>query len=623
MNEQSSAFSGVRTVGTPALTSSSVSPFRARRGRRHVPSRGRARPARFASRAGAGPARPSHPQEPARFSEGERRLRVIPLGGVGEFGRNMMVIEYGNDMVIIDIGLMFPLESMPGVDYVLPDIAYVKKNREKVRGVFITHGHLDHTGAIPYFLRDLGMPTIYGTKLTIGMIRDRLDEFNLTRHTRLSEVHPDDTLQLGVFTLTFFRVNHNIPDSVGVAVRTPVGIIVHTGDWKFDHTPQDQRPTEFGKLAKLGEEGVLLLCSDSTNSERPGYCQSEMEIEQNLRLLFAKAHGRIIIATFSSLVSRIQQIITVSAELDRKVAISGMSMEKVLTTSIKLGFLKVPRGTVIKIDQINDFSDNRIVVISTGSQGQETSALGRMSRGEHRHVRIKKGDTTILSSSPIPGNERAITNLMNNLFNLGADVIYNKLFDVHASGHAFREEQKLMLGLVRPKYFMPIHGERYMLVRHAEVARQMGWNEKSIFILNNGDIVEFNHAQAARTSTAKLDIDYIMVDGLGVGDIGNVVIRDRQVLAQDGMVVVIAAVDKDGKLAVLPDIISRGFVYMKGSESLMTNVRNLVVTIVNGNNLADIESWGSVINRIRDDVGALLFQKTEKRPMVLPVIIKV
>lgn len=562
-------------------------------------------------------------QEVVRFSEGERRLRVIPLGGVGEFGRNMMVIEYGNDMVIIDMGLMFPLESMPGVDYVLPDIAYVRKNREKIRGVFITHGHLDHTGAIPYFIRDLGMPTVYGTKLTIGMIRDRLDEFNLTRHVRLSEVHPDDILQLGVFTLTFFRVNHNIPDSVGVAVHTPVGTIVHTGDWKFDHTPQDQRPTEFGKLAKLGAEGVLLLCSDSTNAERPGYCQSELEIEQTLRLLFSKAPGRIIIATFSSLVSRIQQIVTASAELDRKVAISGMSMEKVLTTAIKLGFLKVPRGTVIKIDQINDFPDNRIVVISTGSQGQETSALGRMSRGEHRHVRIKKGDTVVLSSSPIPGNERAITNLMNNLFNLGADVIYNKLLDVHASGHAFREEQKLMLGLVRPRYFMPIHGERYMLVRHAEVARQMGWAEKSIFVINNGEIVEFNSAGVARMNSTKLDIDYIMVDGLGVGDIGNVVIRDRQVLAQDGMVVVIAAVDKDGKLTISPDIISRGFVYMKGSEGLMTNVRTLVETIIKNNNLADIESWGSVKNRIRDDIGALLFQKTEKRPMVLPVIIKV
>lgn len=561
--------------------------------------------------------------QPVRFTEGERRLRVTPLGGVGEFGRNMMLFEYGNDMVVIDMGLMFPLDSMPGVDYVLPDITYAKKNRHKIRGVLITHGHLDHTGAIPYFIRDLGMPSVYGTKLTMGMIRDRLDEFNLTRHVRLSEVDPDDTLQLGVFTVTFFRVNHNIPDSIGIALHTPVGTVIHTGDWKFDHTPQDQRPTEFGKLARLGMEGVILLCSDSTNAERPGYCLSEREIEQNLRLLFSKASGRIIIATFSSLVSRIQQIVTAAAELDRKVAISGMSMEKVLTTSIKLGFLKVPRGTVIKIDEISKYPDNRIVIISTGSQGQETSALGRMSRGEHRHVKIQKGDTIILSSSPIPGNERAVTNLMNNLFLLGADVVYNKLFDVHASGHAYREEMKLMLGLVRPRYFMPIHGERYMLVRHAEIARQMGWGEKSIFVMGNGETIEVNHAGVARLSPAKLDIDYVMVDGLGVGDVGNVVIRDRQVLAQDGMVVVVAPVDKNGKIAVEPDVISRGFVYMKGSERLMAEVKSLVIRILESHNLADIEAWSPVRNRIRDDVGALLFKKTEKRPMVLPVMIKV
>ncbi|MBI4250652.1 ribonuclease J [Candidatus Uhrbacteria bacterium] len=589
------------------------------------PMRGRPRPA---SAQGFGASRPPSqqravPDQPARFTEGERRLRVTPLGGVGEFGRNMMLFEYGNDMVVIDMGLMFPLDSMPGVDYVLPDITYAKKNRHKIRGVLITHGHLDHTGAIPYFIRDLGMPTVYGTKLTIGMIRDRLDEFNLTRHVRLSEVDPDDTLQLGVFTVTFFRVNHNIPDSIGIALHTPVGTVIHTGDWKFDHTPQDQRPTEFGKLARLGMDGVLLLCSDSTNAERPGYCLSEREIEQNLRLLFSKASGRIIIATFSSLVSRIQQIVTAAAELDRKVAISGMSMEKVLTTSIKLGFLKVPRGTVIKIDEISKYPDNRIVIISTGSQGQETSALGRMSRGEHRHVKIQKGDTIILSSSPIPGNERAVTNLMNNLFLLGADVVYNKLFDVHASGHAYREEMKLMLGLVRPRYFMPIHGERYMLVRHAEIARQMGWSDKSIFIMGNGESIEMNHAGVARLSPQKIDIDYIMVDGLGVGDVGNVVIRDRQVLAQDGMVVIVAPVDKNGKLAVEPDVISRGFVYVKGSEHLMGEVKSIVIRILESQNLADIELWAPVRNRIRDDVGALLFKKTEKRPMVLPVMIKV
>lgn len=551
------------------------------------------------------------------------RLRVLALGGVGEFGRNMMVIEYGKDMILIDIGLMFPTDSMPGIDYVLPDIEYVRKNRHKIRGVFITHGHLDHMGAIPYLAKDLGFPTIYGSKLTIGMVQDRLEEFNLTRHVRCAEVDPDDVLQLGVFKLSFFRVNHNIPDSLGVAVRTPAGIVIDTGDWKFDHTPQDERPTEFGKLARLGEEGVLLLCSDSTNAEVPGYCISEKDIQENLHTLFRRSEGRIIIATFSSLISRIQQIINAAVELDRKVAISGMSMEKALTVASTLGFLKVPRGTLIKMEQMHQYPSNRLVVISTGSQGQESSALGRMSRGEHRHVKIQPGDTIILSSSPIPGNERAITSLMDNLFRLGANVVYSKLFDVHASGHAAREELKLMLGLVRPKYFMPIHGERHMLVRHGEIAQQMGWPDSNIFIVDNGQIMEFDTQGNGKIAQEKVDVDYIMVDGLGIGDIGNVVLRDRQVLAQDGMVVIVATVDKDGKLASSPDIISRGFIYVKGSEYIINEVRTMVRKLIDSCKLDDPENWTPLRNKIRDDVGLLLFQKTEKRPMVLPVIIRV
>lgn len=534
-----------------------------------------------------------------------------------------MIIEYESDMIIIDMGLMFPIEGMPGIDYVLPKVDYVKQNRHKLRGVIITHGHLDHTGAIPYFLKEIGNPVIYGTPLTIGMIRDRLEEFQLDRYARLTVIDPDDVLQLGVFRTSFFRVNHNIPDSIGVAVKTPLGTVINTGDWKFDHTPQDQRPTEFGKLGTLGMEGVLLLCSDSTNAERSGYCLSEKEIQQNLEQLFVKANGRIIIATFASLVSRVQQIINVASALNRKVAISGFSMEKTLTTAVELGFLKVPKNTIIKIEQASQYPDNRIVVVATGSQGQETSALGRMSRGEHRHVKIQKGDAIILSSSPIPGNERAVMNLMNNLFSLGADVIYNKMFDVHASGHGYREEMKLMLGLVRPKYFMPIHGERHMLVRHADIAYQMGWEEKHVFVLDTGQIVEFADKEHGRVLADKLDTDYVMVDGLGVGDVGNVVLRDRQVLAQDGMVVVIATVDKGGKLASSPDIISRGFVYVKGAETMMNDIRIIVRKIITEHNVSDIANWGSIKGKIRDDIGQMLFQKTEKRPMVLPVIIKV
>lgn len=551
------------------------------------------------------------------------RLRVIPLGGIGEFGRNMMVIEYGNDAVVIDMGVMFPTESMPGIDFVIPDTSYLKQHKGKLKGIIITHGHLDHMGAIPYLIKDIGSPPVYGTRLTIGMIRDRLEEFHLDRHVRCVEVHPDDSLQLGVFRLNFFRVNHNIPDSVGVAVRTPAGTIIHTGDWKFDHTPQDQRPTEFGKIAKLGEEGVLLLCSDSTRAEVPGYCLSEKDIQANLESLLSKAPGRIIVATFSSLISRIQQVINAAVDLNRKVAVSGMSMEKVLTTAAKLGYLKMPRGTLIKVDQLRSVPDERVVILSTGSQGQETSSLVRMSRGEHKHVKIQPKDTIILSSSPIPGNERAVTNLMNELYSQGAHVIYNKMFDVHTSGHGYREELKLMLGLTRPRYFMPIHGERYMLVHHAELARSMGWDDRSLFVIDNGTVIEFDATGAARVGHEKIKVDNVMVDGLGVGDIEHVVLRERKVLAQDGMVVVIVAVDKDGKLVGSPDIISRGFVYVKTSERLIAEVRGAVRKIVDGYTCADVENWSPVRNRIRDDVGLLLFKRTEKRPMVLPVVIKV
>ncbi len=560
---------------------------------------------------------------PVAASAHDKKLRVIPLGGVGEFGRNMMVIEYGNDMLVIDVGFMFPNTTMPGIDYVLPDIEYVRKNRHKLRGIFITHGHMDHMGGIPYLIKEMGMPTVYGSKLTIGMVQERLEEFNLVRHVRCAEVHPDDTLQLGSFKLTFFRVNHNIPDSLGVAVHSPIGTIINTGDWKFDHTPQDERPTEFGKLARLGEEGVLMLCSDSTNSTKPGFCISEKDVGESLETLFRKAQGRIIVATFSSLISRIQQIINASVSLERKVAISGMSMEKALTVASKLGFLKVPRGTIIKLDEIGKYPDHRVVVISTGSQGQESSALGRMARGEHRHVKIQPGDTVVLSSSPIPGNERAITALMDNLFRLGANVIYNQLFDVHTSGHAHNEEQKLMLGLTRPKYFMPIHGERHMQVRHAEIARQLGWDDKNIFVVDNGAIIEFNAQGQGRVAPQKVDVDYIMVDGLGVGDIGNVVLRDRQVLAEDGMVVIIATVDKHGKLTATPDIISRGFIYVKSAEHILQEVRVLVKKLIDGATVEDMNNWTPVRNKVRDDVGLLLFQRTEKRPMILPVIIKV
>ncbi len=617
---------GRQHPGVAARVSPAISPLSALKSAPTSNRRPIRRPIRGAQSRGAKLVKPTGRfRQPLAQSATARstRLRVIPLGGVGEFGRNMMLIEYGKDMLAIDMGVMFPPESMPGIDFVIPDTSYIKQRLGMLKGVIITHGHLDHMGAVPYLIKEIGMPPIYGTRLTLGMLKDRLDEFKLERHVRLVEVHPDDTVQVGVFRLNFFRVNHNIPDSIGVAVHTPVGTIIHTGDWKFDHTPQDQRPTEFGKIARLGEDGVLMLCGDSTRAEVPGYCTSEKDIQQNLEQLFSKAQGRIIVATFSSLISRIQQVINAAVDLNRKVVVSGMSMEKVLTTASNLGYLKMPRGTLVKAEQARQYPDSRLIILSTGSQGQDTSSLVRMSRGEHKHFKIQPTDTVVLSSSPIPGNERAITSLMNDLYSLGANVIYNKMFDVHTSGHGYREELKLMLGLVRPRYVMPIHGERYMQMHHAELARSMGWDDRSLFVLNNGDIIEFDQSGQAHISTEKVKVEPIMVDGLGIGDIDNVVIRDRRVLAQDGMVVVIAAVDNDGKLVGLPDIISRGFIQVKTSERLINDVRGAVRRIIDGYNCSNIDNWSPVRNRIRDDIGLLLFKQTEKRPMVLPVIIKV
>jgi len=561
---------------------------------------------------------------PDLSTPGEKRLRVIPLGGLEEVGRNMTVIEYGDDILIVDMGLMFPSENMPGVDYVLPDTAYLQQNKHKIRGIFITHGHLDHTGAIPYLIQRLGMPTVYGTKFTIGMIRDRLEEFNLQNSVRTAEVHPDDNLQLGPFALSFFRVNHNIFDAVGAAIKTPIGTIVVTGDWKFDHTPHDGQHTEFGKIALLGKEGVLLLCSDSTNAEKEGYCISEQVIQKSLLEVFSKAEGRIIISVFSSLLSRIQQIILAAHDLDRKVAVSGMSMEKALTVAVKLGYVKIPKGCLIKMDEVNKYPDQRVVMIVSGSQGQENSSLGRMASGEHRQVKIQPNDTVVLSASPIPGNERAIATLMNKLFALGAEVVYNKMFDVHASGHAHREELKLMLSLVRPKYFMPYHGERSMLEQHGKLAKAFGLDPRAVFTMSNGEVLEFNANQQARVSKTKIETDDIMVDGLGVGDISNVVLRDRQVLAEDGMMVIIATVGADDKIIGIPDVISRGFVYVKEAESMINEVKTMVSRLIDKHTEADrVDNWASLRTRVRDEVGQLLFKKIERRPMILPVIIKV
>ncbi len=552
------------------------------------------------------------------------KLRIVPLGGLEGVGKNMAFLEYGNDIIIIDAGIMFAYEDMPGVDYIIPDITYLQKNRDRIRGVLITHGHLDHMGAIPYILKRIGNPPIFGAKLTIALIKDRLEEFQLDRIAKLNVFDVNDHLKLGQFGVTFFRVNHNIPDSVGIVVKTPVGTIVHTGDFKFDHTPNNDHPAEFGKIARIGHDGVLVAMADSTNAEEKGYAISEKDIGVQLDQLISKAPGRIIVSTFASLLSRMQQVIDASVKSGRKVAFSGRSMEKTAEIAVKLGYLKCSPATIIKLNQIAHLPTNRVTILSTGSQGQEKSALGRMSRGEHKQVQIQKGDTVILSSSPIPGNERAIARVMNGLVDLGANVIYNKIFDVHSSGHARQEELKLMLALLKPKFFIPVHGERFMLKAHGELAESMGVRKDNVFIMNNGDVLEVAQDRA-QISNVHVPAGLVLVDGAGIGDAGNVVLRDRQVMAQDGMVVIIATIDrKKEKLVAEPDVISRGFVFMNGTDHLVEKVKEHVKRIVDSVREEEKESgWTPLRNRMRDNVGDFLYKETERRPMVLPVVIEV
>jgi ribonuclease J len=557
------------------------------------------------------------------------RVRVIPLGGLDEIGENMTVVEYegpgshaGGDIVIIDMGLMFPTEDMPGIDFVIPDTSYLQRNKHRIRGAIITHGHLDHTGAIPYILDRIGNPPIYAMPLTIGLIKQRLMEFNLDRTARLHSLRStDEVLQLGALKVTFFRINHSIPDGIGVAIHTPLGALVFTADFKFDFTPVDGKPAELHKIAELGTAGVLAGFSDSTNVEKPGHTPSEREVGDTFQRLFSRAQGRVLVTTFASSISRVQLVIDAAMAHQRKVAVSGRSMEQNLEVALRLGYLRAQRSAFVKLDQIRSLPDSRVCILTTGGQGQEASALSRMSRGEHRTVKIRAGDTVILSSSPIPGNEKAVQTLMNNLSKLGARVIYNKLIDVHVSGHAYQEDLKLMLALMRPKYFVPIHGDHLKLTQHAELASAIGVDPKHIFVLSNGQIVEFTR-EGGRIAKERLPGNYVLVDGLGIGDIGEVVLRERQHMAADGMFVVIATVDhKTGALVAPPEIISRGFVYMHSSSELLDQTKRRVEEVFKSARPA--ENWTPIKDQIRDDLGQFLFGKTQRRPLVLPVIIEV
>lgn len=553
------------------------------------------------------------------------KLRVIPLGGLEEIGKNITVFEYRNDIMVIDMGFQFPDEEMLGVDYILPDTTYLEENKEKLRGLVITHGHMDHIGAIPYIMPKKFNIPIYTGRLTAAMIKKRQEEFKYPKELNVKIVDPDkDIIKLGCFEIEFFRVNHNIPDGMGLRIKTPVGNIVYTGDFKFDHTPVDEKPTDFSKLAKYGGENVLVLFSDSTSVDKPGHSISEQEIGKNLKDIFTQVKGRMIVASFSSLISRIQQVIDAATENGRKVAVVGRSMNDSVDIARDLQYLKIPKNTMIDVRQTKGIPDDQLCIITTGSQGEELSGLMRMASGEHKQIKIKKGDTVILSSSPIPGNERSIVSMMDNLFREGANVIYNKLMDVHTGGHAHQEDLKLMLDLIKPKYLVPIHGERHKLVMHGTIATSIGLPAENVLVADNGQIMEFDDKGFGQITKNKVSAGYVLVDGLGVGDVGNIVLRDRRVMAKDGIFTVILTIDrKTGRLVNSPDIISRGFVYMRESEELINNARAFVRRTLEKKDGTFPSNWAYIKTKIREDMGEFLYKHTQRRPMILPVVIEV
>lgn len=553
-------------------------------------------------------------------------LRIIPLGGLEEVGRNMTAFEYENDIIIVDAGLGFPGEDMPGIDYVIPNTSYLKENKDKIRGLFITHAHLDHVGAIPYIMEDMGNPPIWTTPLSRGIILKRQDEFPHVPKLEIHIINKDDKkiIDLGNFKVENFHVNHNIPDSIGLAIHTPVGIIVHTCDFKFDFTPIGDKPADIARIAQIGAEGVKVLLSDSTNAENPGHSISEKTIMENLEEIFKVAKGKIIAATFSSLIMRIQQLIMLAEKYDRKVAIEGYGMKMNVELAKQLQYIKAEKGTLIDTRSIDNYPPNKILIVCTGAQGEDRAALMRIANREHRFVKITKGDSVIFSSSVIPGNERSVQFLRDIIARQGARVYHYKMMDIHAGGHAQADDLKLMINLMHPEYLMPIHGQYYMLRAHADLAENMGMPEQNILIAENGQVIEIGKSHA-KVTQEKVPSNYVMVDGLGIGDIDNVVMRDRQILAQDGMVVAIIIIDtKKGVVRHDPDIISRGFVYMKESTELLTEVKRLIKEIVEKSiRPGERPNVAYVRDNIRDDLGKFLFQKIERRPMILPFLIEV
>lgn len=551
-----------------------------------------------------------------------KSVKIAFLGGMNEIGKNMTVYEYGNDMFIVDCGLAFPGAELLGVDTVIPDFTYIEENIDKVKGLIITHGHEDHIGGIPYLLKKANIP-IYSTKLTIGLLKGKLEEHNLLNRARLVEIKPNDKVALGKFTVEFIHVNHSIPDAVGLAISSPAGVIIHTGDFKIDTTPVDGDMIDLAKFAEYGTNGVLALLQDSTNAERHGYTMSEKTVGESFLNLFRKAgKRRIVVATFASNIHRVQQIIDVAKHLKRKVAVVGRSLENLVQVGEELGYLNVPENILISIDNIKDYADDKLVIITTGSQGEPMSALTKIANGEHKKVTATPNDYVIISATPIPGNEKMVGNVVNELMKRGVEVIYENMYEVHVSGHACQEELKLMMGIVKPKYFIPVHGEQKHLQKHAMLAESMGIAKKNIYV---GDIGK--HIEISKRGIKPLDdvpSGDIYVDGIGVGDVGNIVLNDRKHLSADGIIIIVATIDSQtGEVISGPDIVSRGFVYVRESEELINSARDLSCRVIEESYSSRYHDWNTVKTSLRDEISKMMYERTKRKPMVLPIIMEV
>lgn len=547
------------------------------------------------------------------------KLKIIPLGGLDEIGKNLTALEYGNEIIMVDCGMAFPDDDMPGVDLVINDISYLEKNWSKVKGIFLTHGHEDHIGGLPYFLKAINVP-VYGTRLTLGLVEHKLKEHNLLSKVKLNRVKAGGVTKAGQnFSVEFIRTNHSIADSVALAIKTPVGTVIHMGDFKIDTTPIVGDVIDLTRLGELGKEGVLALMSDSTNVERPGYAMSEKSVGDKFEQIFKNCNKRIIVATFASNVHRVQQIIDAAVKNGRKVAVSGRSMENIVEISILLGYMKIPEGVLINLDHIGKYRPNQLVIITTGSQGEPMSALTRMAFSDHRKVEVTKDDLIIISATPIPGNEKSVSSVVNELFKIGAEVIYKSLAEVHVSGHACQEELKLILSLVRPKFFIPVHGEHRHLVLHAQLAETVGVDPKKTFVLNNGSVLELDERSAKVAGS--VPAGKILVDGLGVGDVGNIVLRDRKHLSQDGLIIVVVTISmEDKKIVSRPDVISRGFVYVREAEGLIDGVRKVAAQSIEGCLSKKIGEWSMMKNTLKNNVAHYIYDRTKRNPMILPII---